>query len=77
MTQTETITHKHLTAEQKATLISLFDECNMEELLLTVAGIVRHRVHSNEHSEKARKAIMEARSEARKGMLGFYITPPV
>ena len=64
---TDAITHKHLTAEQKATLISLFDECNMEELLLTVAGIVRNRVHSNEHSENARKAIMDARTQARKG----------
>jgi len=63
----EAITHKHLTPEQKSTLIKLFDECNMEELLLTVAGIVRNRVHSNEHSEKARKSIMEARTQARKG----------
>jgi hypothetical protein len=63
----DAIGHKHLTTEQKAALLSLFDECNMEELLLTIAGIVRNRVHSNEHSELARRAIMEARSQARKG----------
>ncbi len=63
----DAITHKHLTDAQKQTLLSLFDECNMEELLLTVAGVVRNRIHSNEHSENARKAIMEARAQARKG----------
>lgn len=63
----DSITHKHLTTEQKAKLLALFDECNMEELLLTVAGIVRNRVHNNEHSENARKAIMEARAQCRKG----------
>lgn len=63
----DAIGHKHLTPEQKQTLLSLFDECNMEELLLTIAGVVRHRVHSNWHSQAAYDAIMKARTHARKG----------
>jgi hypothetical protein len=63
----DAITHKHLTPEQKQTLLDLFDNCNMEELLLTIAGVVRHRVNSNEHSQAASDAIMKARTHARKG----------
>ena len=63
----DAIHNKHLTDDQKQTLSALFDECSMQELLATIAGIVRHRVPSYEHSQKAYDAVMLARVHARKG----------
>lgn len=53
--------NRHMTEEQKTVLLSLFDQCHMAELLLTIGGIVSNRVNGFEASQDARKCIMEAR----------------
>lgn len=52
----------HLSPEQRATLRGLFDQCDMVELLIAVAGIVSHDVGDFETALDASELVRKAAS---------------
>ena len=56
MTKTTT----HLTPEQRVQLAELFSSCDMSELLLSVAGLVRNNVADFATADNAAKLITDA-----------------
>lgn len=53
-------TTTHLTPEQRVQIAELFRSCNMSELLLSVAGIVRNNVADFATADDAAKLITAA-----------------